>query len=138
MTANVSDVEAAALAAVDENAIAGTLLDLLAVPSVTGSDAESELQHVLAGHLRRLDLDVDLWPMDLPALRADAGFPGTEAPRGEAWGLVGVTREVVDGPTLVLQGHADVVPPGDLAQWAGEPFRPRVEGDVVHARAPAT
>ncbi|WP_169731076.1 ArgE/DapE family deacylase [Lentzea kentuckyensis] len=127
----MSDVEAAALAAVDETAIGRLLVELLEVPSVTGSAAESELQHVLAGKLERLGLDVDLWSMDLPGLRAHPGFPGGEAPRTEAWGLVG-TRG--DGPTLVLQGHVDVVPPGDLAQWDGDPFRPRIVGDVVHGR----
>ncbi|HEX8868262.1 MAG TPA: ArgE/DapE family deacylase [Lentzea sp.] len=123
----------AALAAVDEAAIGRLLLELLEVPSVTGSAAESELQHVLAGQLERLDLDVDLWSMDLPALRRHERFPGGEAPRTEAWGLVGNTRQN-DGPTLILQGHVDVVPPGDLAQWEGDPFRPRVFGDVVHGR----
>ncbi|GHH41557.1 ArgE/DapE family deacylase [Lentzea cavernae] len=129
----INDVEAAALAAVDEAAIGRLLVDLLEVPSVTGSAAESELQHVLAGHLERLDLDVDLWPMDLDEVRAHEDFPGGEAPRTEAWGLVGGTRRN-DGPTLILQGHVDVVPPGDLAQWKGDPFSPRVDGDVVHGR----
>ncbi|MGW4211083.1 ArgE/DapE family deacylase [Lentzea sp. NPDC004789] len=127
-----SEVEAAALAAVDEAAIGRLLLELLEVPSVTGSAAESELQHVLAGHLERADLDVDLWSMNLPELRAHPDFPGGEAPRTEAWGLVGSSQG--DGPTLILQGHVDVVPPGDPAQWAGDPFRPRVAGDVVHGR----
>lgn len=131
---NVSDVEAAALGAVDEAAVARILLELLAVPSVTGSAAESELQHVVARHLERLDLDVDLWSMNLPELRARQDFPGGEAPRTEAWGLVGGTPSRGDGPALVLQGHVDVVPPGDLAQWEGDPFQPRVAGDVVHAR----
>ena len=36
-----SDVETAALAAVDEAALARTLVELIAVPSVTGSPAES-------------------------------------------------------------------------------------------------
>ncbi len=134
MTATVRTVEAAALDAVDEGAIARTLLELLAVPSVTGSAAESELQHVLARHLERLGLDVDLWPVDLPGLRAHPRFPGTEAPRTEAWGLVGDTRPHGDGPSLILQGHVDVVPPGDPARWEGDPFRPRVEGDTVHGR----
>jgi acetylornithine deacetylase len=109
------------------------LLELLEIPSVTGSAAESELQHVLARHLQRMDLDVDLWSMNLPELRAHPRFPGAEAPRTEAWGLVGGTQ-LGDGPSLVLQGHVDVVPPGDMAQWEGDPFRPRVSGDVVHAR----
>ncbi|MDT7789877.1 MAG: acetylornithine deacetylase [Pseudonocardiales bacterium] len=123
----------AALAAVDEAAIGRLLLELLEVPSVTGSAAESELQHVLAGQLERLDLGVDLWSMNLPELQQHERFPGGEAPRTEAWGLVGGTKQN-DGPTLILQGHVDVVPPGDLAQWAGDPFVPRVRGDVVHAR----
>jgi acetylornithine deacetylase len=73
--------------------------------------------------------------MDVPALTADAGFPGTEAPRTEAWGLVGTTASTgSDGPALILQGHIDVGPPGDLAKWAGDPFDPRVEGDVIHGR----
>ncbi|MFI5877181.1 ArgE/DapE family deacylase [Streptomyces sp. NPDC051445] len=134
MTANVSDGEAAALAAVDEEGIVRLLRELLSVPSVTGSAAESESQHILARHLERLDLDVDLWSMNLPELRAHPRFPGGEAPRTEAWGLVGGTQQRGDGPILVLQGHVDVVPPGDLAQWEGDPFRPRVGADVVHGR----
>ncbi|WP_194918379.1 ArgE/DapE family deacylase [Catenulispora rubra] len=123
--------ESAALAAIDEPGIATTLRDLIAVPSVTGSAAESELQHTLARRLDQLGLDVDLWPMDLPELRADPAFPGTEAPRQEAWGLVATTPEHADGPTVILQGHVDVVPPGDLALWDGDPFTPRVTGDAV-------
>lgn len=130
----LTDAEAAALAAVDEEALGRTLLELIAVPSVTGSAAESELQHQLAGRLEWLGLDVDLWPLDLPALRADPDFPGTEAPRDEAWGLVGTTPDGGDGPTLILQGHVDVVPPGDLGAWEGDPFAPRVTGDLVHGR----
>ncbi|MEW2397371.1 ArgE/DapE family deacylase [Streptomyces sp. NPDC046862] len=133
-TVELSAQEAAALAAVDEAAIARTLPELIAIPSVTGSPAESELQHHLAGRLERLGLDVDLWSMDLPELLAHPDFPGSEAPREEAWGLVGTTRDGGDGPTLILQGHVDVVPPGDVERWEGDPFVPRVTGDTVHGR----
>ncbi|MFI6333302.1 ArgE/DapE family deacylase [Micromonospora chersina] len=134
MSTTLTAREADALAAVDEAAIGRTLLELLSIPSVTGSAAESELQHVLARRLDALGLEVDLWAMDLPTLRADPEFPGIEAPRDEAWGLVAVTPSGGDGPTLILQGHVDVVPPGDIAQWHGNPFVPKVVGDVVHAR----
>ena len=132
--AELSAQEAAALAAVDEEAIVRDLLELIAIPSVTGTPAESEAQHDLAGRLDRLGLDVDLWSMDLPGLRAHPDFPGSEAPREEAWGLVGHTEDGGDGPTLILQGHVDVVPPGDLDGWDGDPFVPRVVGDTVHGR----
>ena len=130
----LSDVEGAVLAEIDEAGIGRTLLELISVPSVTGSAAESELQHLLAGRLERLGLDVDLWSMDLDALRAEPDFPGAEAEREEAWGLVGVTEDGGDGPTFVRLGHVDVVPPGDPDAWAGDPFVPRVTGDVVHGR----
>ncbi|MFF8311377.1 ArgE/DapE family deacylase [Streptomyces lydicus] len=134
MTAVLSTEERAALEAIDETAIAGLLMELIAIPSVTGSAAESEIQHRLAGRLDRLGLDVDLWPVDLPAVRAHPDFPGTEAPRDEAWGLVATTPGDGDGPTMILQGHVDVVPPGDLRRWDGDPFVPRAAGNLVHGR----
>lgn len=130
----LSDGEAAVLAAIDEAEVGRTLVELVAVPSVTGSAAESELQHQLAGRLERLGLEVDLWAMDVPGLAAHPDFPGMEVPRDEAWGLVGRTEDGGDGPTFVLQGHVDVVPPGDPSAWEGDPFVPRVVGDVVHGR----
>ncbi len=72
--------------------------------------------------------------MDLDALRADPDFPGTEAARNEAWGLVGTTGEPGDGPLLILQGHVDVVPPGDPTQWHRDPFHPHVENGVMYGR----
>jgi acetylornithine deacetylase len=134
MRTQLTDAERAALDAVDDRAAADLLLQMLAVPSITGSAAESALQHQLAKWLDAAGLEVDLWSMDLPELAAQPDFPGTEAPRDEAWGLVAATPASREGPTLILQGHVDVVPPGDLAKWDGDPFRPRISGGVVHGR----
>jgi len=125
----LTDAERRALDALDEAALHRDLLDLLAVPSTTGSAAESELLHTLAGRADRLGLDVDLWQPDLAELRADPDFPGTEVDRDEIWGLVASTEQW-DGPTVILQGHVDVVP----AAWPSDPFVPRLDGDLVHAR----
>jgi acetylornithine deacetylase len=130
----LSSVEERALAAVDSAAIVGELTELLAIPSVGGADAEADIQQVLAQRLDRLGMDVDLWGMDLPALAATPGFPGVEVERGEAWGVVGTRPGESDVPALVLQGHVDVVPAGDLAQWRSDPFEPAVVGGRVHGR----
>jgi acetylornithine deacetylase len=110
---DLSDHELAALAYVDDRELVRDLLDLLVVPSISGSDAESDIQHRVAKQLVALDLDVDLWSLDLPALTSDPDFPGWEVPRTEAWGLVATTGTT--DPALVLQAHVDVVPPGDPA-----------------------
>jgi acetylornithine deacetylase len=130
----LSSVEERALAAVDPAAIVGELTELLAIPSVGGTDAEADIQQVLAQRLDRLGMDVDLWGMDQPALAAPPGFPGVEVERGEAWGVVGTRPGESDVPALVLQGHVDVVPAGDLAQWRSDPFEPAVVGGRVHGR----
>lgn len=129
---DLSDVELRALAFVDERELVRDLVDLIAVPSVSGSDAESDVQHLLAKQLRELDLDIDLWQLDLPRLTADPAFPGWEAVRTESWGLVASSGP--GEPELVLQGHVDVVPSGDLAQWRTDPFAAAIEGRTVHGR----
>ena len=128
------DAETRVLNAIDEAETVNLLAETVRVPSITGSDAESELQHHLARLLTEAGLEVDVWKLDLDDLRRREGFPGGEAPRVEGYGLVGVTGgEGV--PALALQGHVDVVPTGDLAKWEGsDPFAARVSGDVLHGR----
>lgn len=112
------------------------LADLVAVPSVSGRDAESDILRRLAKQLRSLDLELDLWRLDLAAPRADPRFPGWEVPRSEAWGLVATATDTVESglPALVLQGHVEVVPPGDLTLWSGDPFTPRLRGGRLNGR----
>jgi acetylornithine deacetylase len=131
--AGLSRAERAVLDALDVAALHRTLVDLLRVPSVTGSDAESELLAGLADRTARAGMDVDHWRLDLADLAARPGFPGTEAPRRESWGLVAATGHD-DGPTVVLQGHVDVVPPGDPGRWHGDPWTPRPAGPRLYAR----
>lgn len=130
----MSDVEARVLAAIDEAETVNLLAETVRVPSITGTDAESDLMHTYARLLTEADLDVDVWKLDLDDLRSRDGFPGTEAPRIEGYGVAAVTGGEGE-PALVLQGHVDVVPTGDLAKWAGsDPFAARITGDTLHGR----
>ena len=124
-----------ALALVDPAALVGLLQELLAVPTVTGSAAESEGQHLLAARLRAAGMDTDLWSVDLPTITADPDFPGMEAPRDEAWGLVGSWGGGdPDAPTVVLNGHLDVVPTGGPELWTVDPWQGRVRNGRVLGR----
>jgi acetylornithine deacetylase len=129
----LTQAETRALDALDEEEVITTLVDLVRVPSVTGTDAESELQHLQASLFETEGLAVDLWQLDLQALRRDPRFPGTEADRIEGYGLVGTTGG--DGsPGVILQGHVDVVPIGDRTKWEHDPFAGRVEAGRLHGR----
>jgi acetylornithine deacetylase len=133
--ADLTRTEAAVLDAVDEAAAVGLLCRLVAVPSVGGTAAESEVQALVAGELDALGCDVDRWAIDLEAAATAPDAPGQEVEREEALGIVGTLPGREDGdPALVLCGHTDVVPTGDRALWAGDPFTPRLDGGAVHGR----
>lgn len=110
---------------IDESALVTDLMDLLSIPSVSGSEAEVEVQDWIAARWRDEDLDVDRWDIDLPAITSDAQFPGMEVHRRHAIGVTATLRGDGSGPTLLLNGHTDVVPPGDLDAWDDDPFTPR-------------
>jgi len=84
--------------------------------------------------LTELGLAVDHWRIDLAAVTADPSFPGMEVERAEAWGCVGVLGGS-GTPGLILNGHVDVVPPGDLDPWPDrDPFSARVADGVMWGR----
>jgi acetylornithine deacetylase len=105
---------------IDTAALAQDLREIIAIPSIGGSAAEVDVQQWCADKLREIGLDVDHWQLDLPALRADVRYPGEEVERPEAWGVVGASGPGT--PALILNGHVDVVPPGDIDAWTVSPY----------------
>jgi acetylornithine deacetylase len=130
----LSAVETRVLDAIDEDVLITSLVDLIRVPSTTGTDAESDLQNSQASALDELGMNVDSWKFDLDELRSHPLYPGEETDRSEGYGVVGVSPG--DGqPALVLQGHVDVVPEGELEKWNGrDPFAGDIVGRVLHGR----
>jgi acetylornithine deacetylase len=111
------------------------LAALVRLPSVGGTDAEVEIQARLAADLSGAGLEVDHWQLPLAELLAEPDFPGVEVTRREAWGLVGRLPGRGDGPSLMLDGHVDVVPTGDLGAWSRpDPFSGEVVAGELHGR----
>ena len=115
--------------------VVAELSDIVHHPSISGTDEENSIQTRIAGQLQDLGLDIDHWQIPLAQTLAAPDFPGVEVDRTEAWGLVGSTPGRGDGPSLMLNVHVDVVPPGDLAAWQGhQPFSGTVTADSVLGR----
>lgn len=131
----LSAVESRALDAIDETSLVRCLSDLVRIPSVSGSKEENEAQRWFEGQMRSAGLTTDLWEIPLAETLAHPDFPGAEVHRETALGLVGSLGDEATGPTLVLNGHIDVVPPGDRAQWStGSPYSGDVHHDAVFGR----
>jgi acetylornithine deacetylase len=123
---------------VEPSQVIDDLTSLLQIPSVSGSEAEAEAQDWLAERWRHEGFDVDRWDIDLPAITADPDFPGMEVDRRHAIGVTATLRGTGGGRSLLLDGHTDVVPPGDIDAWTADPFvvrREPVQGeDALIAR----
>jgi acetylornithine deacetylase len=133
----VDDWAARVLDAVDDSApdLVTFLADLVQMPSVGGTDVENSAQQSLAGVFERLGLDVDHWLLPISKLMAEPDFPGMEVTRDEASGLVGRLRGRGTGRSLMLNGHVDVVPPGDPATWTGrDPYSARINSGRMYGR----
>jgi acetylornithine deacetylase len=127
----LSAAERRALDALDVDGLLGFLQRLITIPSLDG--AESEAQHVVAGWLADTGLETDVWSIDLEELARHPLF-GTEVERAEAIGVVGWTGTPAGGRDLMLNGHVDVVPPGDAAAWTTPPWKPDVRDGRLYGR----
>jgi acetylornithine deacetylase len=124
------DPEAAALAALDAEALLADAAAVVRIPSVTG-DERPVLDHV-AGLATARGLDAGLHEHDLEALRAHPGHPGEEMPRTELWGLTATLPGTAPGRVCV-NGHVDVVGPGTIA-WRHGPWSGALEDGRLHGR----
>lgn len=114
------------LPSIDDEALLADLLDLVGIPSISGTREEIEAQRHVARTWRALGLAVDEWDIDVEGLSRDPQFPGMEVERSEAVGVTATLKGDGTGPVLMLNGHTDVVPSGDIDAWTGNPFVPRV------------
>lgn len=132
--APLTATEQRALDAIDEGAMITCLSELLRIPSISGSPEENAAQRWFEGKMRELGLETDLWEIPLAETTSHPDFPGSEVHRDSALGLVGSWGKG-DGRTLVLNGHIDIVPPGDVAQWSGgDPYCGLHHHDAVYGR----
>lgn len=150
-THSLSPAEAEVLGAIDEAWLLETLADLVAIPTWGGR--ERGAQEYVAAVMDGLGMDVDTWEIDEGELARHSDY-ATEIERADPLGVVGTAcwgdggpslaegspghrREGASGergPTLVLNGHVDVVPPGDPSRWATPPFEMARRGGRVYGR----
>jgi formylaminopyrimidine deformylase len=90
---------------------------LVSFPTVNPPGTEGDGQRWVAVLLRSWNLDVEVFDV----------FPNRP-------NVVGILKGAGGGRSLILNGHIDIVPPGDLKSWTGDPYTMRVDGDRLIGR----
>ncbi|KYH27150.1 putative metallohydrolase [Halalkalicoccus paucihalophilus] len=111
--------------------------DLLAFDTTGGNEAPA--QEWFERRLVEFGFDTYRWEIDADRLAAHPSFPddpeGIETTdRPNVAGVLELGSGV--GPTLLLNGHVDVVP-AEADQWSADPFAPTWDGEELTARGAA-
>ncbi|ABU56158.1 MULTISPECIES: ArgE/DapE family deacylase [Roseiflexus] len=125
-------VERAVIEAIDIDGLLAFLGDLVAIPSLDGASGEVAAQEYVAAFLERLGCKVDVWEIDFDELRRHPAF-SAEVERKRGLGVVGVGG-LGNGPTLIFNGHVDVVPAGDESLWRFPPWQATIADGYVYGR----
>ena len=91
---------------------------------------EQFAQTIVIEKLRKIGLKVNVWEPDGKVL---ATHPYFASPRKDFKGspnVVGILKGTGEGRSIILNGHIDVVPEGDIAQWEHSPY----SGEVINGK----
>ena len=116
---------------IDRDRLVADLQALVRTPSITGS--EDAVAAWTDGALRELGLAVETISPDLASLRADPAWPGEEMPRTSLPVVIGRAGRP-GGLRIILSGHLDVVPPGDIATWSADPWGGEIRDGELYGR----
>ena len=105
---------------------------LVRIPSVSGS--EQAAQRAIATKYESLGLSTDIVPSVREELESHPAFSDDGIPFADRLNVVAHWRGTGGGRSLILNGHMDVVPPGDVAKWTRDPWGGDVEGDRLYGR----
>jgi acetylornithine deacetylase len=123
------DAERRVLDAIDVDGLVEYLCKLISIPSVGGQ--ETAAQRNIAAKMKKLGLSVETWDVDFEVARKRPEYSMPIA-RSEGIGVLGTYGG--GGRSLMINGHIDVVSPGDESKWRHPPFRGTVDGGRVYGR----
>ncbi|MCK1991133.1 peptidase [Peribacillus muralis] len=108
------------------------LQKLVQEPSKRGQ--EGSAQAIVVEKCRQLGLEIDLWEIGDEQLRNHPHFYCDRKDFKGNPNLVAIKRGSGNGKSLILNGHIDVVPEGDLSAWQDEPYSGRLMDGKVFGR----
>ncbi len=110
--------------------------EMMRYPSLRGQ--EHTAQACFYDALASRDYAMDRWAIDVAEIEDHPGFSPVKVDYSNAINVVGTHKSTtIQGRSLILNGHVDVVPTGPLEMWARPPFEPCIDGGWLYGRGGA-
>lgn len=111
-------------------------LQLLVKTSSISGD-EEQVQQIIKDRLERLDLQIDFWEPKTEELKSHPASKESH-PKKEGYkhrpNMVGILKGTGEGKSIILNGHADVVPTGNPRHWRFNPWSAHIENGFLYGR----
>nr|WP_304214254.1 peptidase [Fredinandcohnia onubensis] len=108
------------------------LKKLVQEPSLQGNERSS--QAIVIEKCRQLGMDIDIWEPNGTELLKHPYFVSPRTNFLDSPNVVGVLKGTGGGKSLLLNGHIDVVPEGDITQWDMDPYSAEVKDGKLYGR----
>ncbi|HDR7795283.1 TPA: peptidase [Bacillus luti] len=105
---------------------------LIQEKSVSGD--ESGAQAIVIEKLRELGLDLDIWEPSFSKMKDNPYFVSPRTNFSDSPNIVATLKGSGDGKSMILNGHIDVVPEGDVNQWDHHPYSGEKIGNRIYGR----
>lgn len=95
---------------------------------------EQFAQTIVIEKLRKIGLKVNVWEPDGRVLTTHPYFASPRKDFKGSPNVVGIFKGTGEGRSIILNGHIDVVPEGDTAQWKHSPYSGKVINGKLYGR----
>ncbi len=114
-----------------EEELIGTIQGLVKIPSLVGQELEA--QKFMESRYREARLRIDTFEAKLDDIKKHKAYINIPLQYENRPNVVGVL-EGAEHPSLILNGHIDVVSPEPLSQWNTDPWGGRVMDGKLYGR----
>lgn len=100
--------------------------------SISGN--ESKAQSIVIEKLRELELDLDIWEPSIEEMKEHPYFISARDSFKGSPNVVATLKGTSGGKSMILNGHIDVVPEGNIQQWTYPPYGAIVKDGKLFGR----
>ncbi|MEH7452280.1 peptidase [Gottfriedia acidiceleris] len=100
--------------------------------SVSGNEAAA--QKIVSNYLQNLGLVIDRFEPSIEELKKSSYFISERTSFEDSPNIVAILKGTGNGKSIILNGHIDVVPEGEISSWERHPYSGAIVGNRLYGR----